>query len=86
MNNYIIDVIVMVFPDGTTHWFKKMPTKRNEKDPNIKYMEEYHSRWREQNKELVENNILTNATCTIRMPESKYNNISADKRMANPHE
>lgn len=77
MNN-IIDVIVLVFADGTTYWFKKKTAYKGQEDPNTKHIDYRIKKWCENNREMVKNNPIQNAVCSIRMPEEEFNKVKSN--------
>lgn len=79
----VIDVIVLVFADGTTHWFKKKPSYKGKEDPNEAYIDACFAEWKDENREMIENNNVMNAVCSIRMTEEKYETIVAEDRFMN---
>ena len=73
MMSEIIDVIVLVFPNGITHWVKKMPVYKDQEDPNHEYINKCVCIWRDKNKDFSKEYPDTDmAICQIKMPEHVY--------------
>lgn len=69
----IIDVRVIIFPDGSTHYFKKVLDAKN--DENSEYVGRCLSEWGQDNPEkaeLTKSFALTWAAASIRMLESDF--------------
>lgn len=77
----LIEVVVIIFPDGTTHHFKTKPVFKDKPNDNITYIQDYLKKWFDANKAKYESrNIylsqLSNAIATIYMLESDFDKIS----------
>ena len=70
----IIKVMVIIFPDGQTHFFKTQETHKNKSDENFKYIQKCMNVWKKRNKNR-ENLGTSGAVANIRMLESDYNKI-----------
>lgn len=67
----LIEVTVIVFPDGKTCW---MEYKHETEQEDIR---EQIEAWKEANHEKYDNTGVDMAVCNIRMLEEDYNNIKA---------
>lgn len=77
----LIEVAIIIFPDGTTHHFKTKPVFKDKPNDNITYIQGYTKKWFDANKakyELrgIDLSQLSNAIATIRMLESDFDKIS----------
>jgi len=85
LTSLLIEVAVIIFPDGTTHHFKTKPVFKDQENKNIVYIQDCTQKWFKANKaryevrgiDLVQ---LANAVATIRMLESDFDKI--EKREA----
>jgi len=80
----LIEVAVIIFPDGTTHHFKTKPVFKDTPNDNITYIQNYSKKWFEANKvkyELrkIDLSQLSNAIATIQMLESDFDKMSKKK-------
>jgi len=92
LTSLLIEVAVIIFPDGNTHHFKTKPVFKDQANKNIAYIQDCIEKWFKANRakyELrgIDLNQLSNAVATIRMLESDFEKIPATSefhRMMNP--
>ena len=77
----LVEVAVILFPDGTSHHFKTKPVFKDKPNDNITYIQNYCKKWFEANKAKYELRgldlgQLSNAVATIRMLESDFDKIN----------
>ena len=84
----IIDVGILLFPDGTNHYFKILPVFKDQPNKNHKYIQECMGKWFEANKvryELrgINPGQLASAYAQIRMLETDFEKIPATSEFHN---
>lgn len=77
----LIEVAVILFPDGTTHHFKTKPVFKEKQNDNLTYIQNYCKKWFDANKAKYELrgldlSQLSNAVATIQMLESDFDKIN----------
>lgn len=77
----LIEVAVILFPDGTVHHFKTKPVFKDSENLNLHYIQNHCKKWFDVNKAKYELrgldlSQLCNAVATIRMLESDFDEIS----------
>lgn len=74
----IVDVTVIIFPDGGTHLTKNLPVFKDGIDVNQQYAKKCIQQWKKQNHEkYTKNPGLMGAVAQIRMLEKDYKSIKA---------
>ena len=69
-----INVIVIIFPDGSTHYFKKHKVFKNKPDKNLEYIRKCMKMWQECNKDKSKFHIF-GALAYTRILENDYYQI-----------